>query len=221
MGVHGVDWNLVALNVEDEQVLGFAAADAHLDMGAFGALEALHDALVANTHTGHHFPIDFDDAVSRHDAQLFTRPTGDGGDDHDGVLHDVEAHADAFELAVEWLIGLLQVFRRDVDGVRVELLEHAADGGFDESIEVHAVHIHAVHVVEERVEFLSLLLHGLLGEQNSGQDDEGAKEQGMETPRHVRKIGAGCPGMARVWPVNSQKMKPPHRRILGARTCSA
>ena len=209
--VHGVDRNLVALDVEVDELLGLPAADAHIDVRAFGALEPIHHALVADADSRHGLAVHLHDPVARHDAQLFAGATGDGGDHHDGVLHDVEPDANAFEFSIQRLISLLEVFGRDVDRVRVELLEHPADRRFHQPVQIHAVHVHAVHVVQQGVELLALLLNRFLrlsGKRacrQDGKNQEGGHAGESKGLSHARKIGGAFPRPSRDSPPNSQK----------------
>ncbi len=101
------------------------------------------------TDTGHVLFVNGHDAITGAYAEALGRPTSNGIHHVDRVAHDVELDADPFEVAFQGFVHLLQVLLRDIDGMRIQFLEHAHDGRIHELLVVHIIHVHAVDVVEQ------------------------------------------------------------------------
>ena len=148
-GFHAVNGDLVAGDAEFQQLVLPAAVDRYVHLAAFLSTQAFHHIAVLETYAGHELFIDLHDAIARTDAEAFTGATGDRIHHIDGIADDVELDADAFEIAFERFVHLLELLLGDVDGMRIELLEHLHDRGINELLLVHIVHVHALHVVEQ------------------------------------------------------------------------
>ena len=159
-GVDAVNRNLVPDDVEGDEVRLSIAFHAHLHDGALGALQQLHDVFVGDANAGDVFAVDFHKPIARPNAEAFRRAAADGRHHHDRVLEDVELHPDAFEVAVEGLVRLLELLRREIHRVRVEVLEHFHDGLFRERLHVHTVDVQLTDVTHEGPKLLGRLLRG-------------------------------------------------------------
>ena len=133
-GVDGVDGYAVAGDFE--VVDGSLAEDVEVDDGAFLAAEVIEYELVVDTVAGGGLAVDADNFVAYHEAHLLGGTAVDDGLDDDGVGDDLEGDADAFEVAVEALVGAFDVAGGDVDAVGVECTEHGVDGLGGEEVHV-------------------------------------------------------------------------------------
>ena len=76
-GVDAVDGDLVSGDVKIQQPTHALPRYAHLNDCSFGAFQQPHDVLVGDANSSHVFPIHFDDAIARANAQSFARPSTD------------------------------------------------------------------------------------------------------------------------------------------------
>ena len=165
-GVNAVDGDFVPGDVKRQQLRFAFSLDANLNHRAFGAFEKFHDIAVGDANARSVLTIDFNDAVAGADAKPFRGASTDGGDDHDGVLEDVELHPDAVKVAVERFVRFLEFFRREVDRVRVEIFQHFHHRPFGQILDADAVDIELSDVAHEGTKLLGCLLrrHVVLGQ---------------------------------------------------------
>ena len=108
-GVDAVQRDLVAHDLEIDQLGVTAAFHAHGDLGAFLATEMLLHILVVDFLPETVLAVDLDELVPRHDADFLRRTARSGTDDGDGVADQLEGHADALKTAHQRLVGLLYI----------------------------------------------------------------------------------------------------------------
>lgn len=140
VGVDGIDGDLVARDFE--VVDGALAEDVDGDDGAFLAAQVLENEVIVDTVARGGTAVDADELVAHHDADFLGGASIDDGAHNYRIVNDLEGDADAFEVALEPLVGPLDVLGGDVHAVRVEGLEHGLDGFL-----AHAVHVGGIDVV--------------------------------------------------------------------------
>ena len=159
-GIDAVDGNFVPNDVEGQQTRFAFALDAHLNHSSLGAFEQFHDVPVGDANARRVFPVHFHNAVACTNAQALGGAAADGRHDHDGVLEDVELHADALKIPVQWFVGFFEFVGREVHRVGVQILQHLHNGQFRQILHTHAVHVQLPDVAHEGPKFLSSLLRG-------------------------------------------------------------
>ena len=142
VGVNGVDGDFVACDLE--VVDSALTEDVEVDDGAFFSTEVVEDELVVDGVAGGGLAVDADDFVAYLKAYFLGGATVDNRADDDGVGDDLKGDADAFEVALEWLIGSFNVLGGDVDAMGVEGFEHGVDGDGGEFIHVGVLGVVAV-----------------------------------------------------------------------------
>ena len=126
--------------------------DVEGDDGTFLTAEMIEDELVVDAVAGGGTMVDADDFVAHHEAHLLGGAAVDDGAHHDGVGHNLEADANALEVAVEAFVGTLDILGGDVDAVGVEGLEDSVDGLGGKSIHVGGLGVVAVDETHHLVE---------------------------------------------------------------------
>ena len=92
--------------------------DSHL--GAGRALHAPDHAVLRELDTGDDLVIHAQETVSGQHADLLGRPARNDLKDDGCIVGNVELYADAFEVAGKVGLGLLQLCRRHIHGMRVQ-----------------------------------------------------------------------------------------------------
>ena len=135
----------------DDELDGFFFAAAHhgdFHLGTFFAAQVLAYPVVGDALSDRHGVIDLDDLVTGHQSDFFRRTVDDDLHHVDGVLDELEGHADAVEGALQGFGHGGNVLGGDVGGVRVQLFEHLVDGSVGQRVEVNGIHVHGVDGVE-------------------------------------------------------------------------
>ena len=92
--------NLVARDVEPDHV-GHAATDnAQFYNCSLRSAEDSHNAIALHFDAGYNLFVDFYDAVTRQDADLFARPFADRLNDDQRILQHIKLYADPLEVAL-------------------------------------------------------------------------------------------------------------------------
>lgn len=106
----------------------------------FGRASAHHFVSV-HLHTGNDRVVHFDDAVAGQDADFLGRSSRYGLDDKEGVGSHIKLDTDAIEVSLKGFVEPLHFFRVGIGGVRVELFQHADNGGFHQFVFVYLIYI--------------------------------------------------------------------------------
>ena len=144
-GVEREDGNLVALHFELQRVLDARTHHLQVGNGATRTAQTAHNLLAAHLHAGNRCVVHAHDTVAGHDAHSLGRASRHGLNDHERVLNHVELHANAVKRTRQRFGHLFGLLRCGVGRVRIQLLQHAADGIFHQFLLVHAVHIEVGH----------------------------------------------------------------------------
>ena len=151
VGIDADDRYVAAHYGEVLQVGRAVPLDAELDLGAFLALEVLHDGIVV--HADERNGVGRDDAVACQYADLFAWSAVDDGHDVDGVLFHCELHADAREGAFQVLACLFGILRAEVAAMRVEFAEYLRHSIFDEGVHIDGIDVVVVDELQQVAHF--------------------------------------------------------------------
>ena len=127
----------------------------HIYLGALLATEHLHDARVLHLYPGNHSVIDLYDTVACENADTLRRTAGNGLNDIKCILIHIERDTDTAELALQRLIQFASLFGSAISGVRVKLIEHTANGIFDQLVFVDRIDVVVGHKLLCRTQFLT------------------------------------------------------------------
>ena len=199
-GVDAENWNFVPDDVEVEQFAFAFALDSDSDHGAFGPFQQLHHVTVGDPDARDVFAFHRHDAVACPDAELLRRASADGRHYHDRVLENVELHANAFEVSLKRLVGLLQFFCREVHRVGVQIFKHAHHRRLHEVLQVDGVDVQLVDVAQQGAKLLGRRLRrgfGLLSIRRAGgeQHGEGQRQEVGCVHENVKIRGGGQQGV--------------------------
>ena len=133
--------NLVALDGEGQQLFHTGTQHFYRHRGAFWSAQAAHHFVSVHLHTGNDRVVHFDDAVAGQDADFLGRSSRYGLDDKEGVGSHIKLDTDAIEVSLKGFVEPLHFFRVGIGGVRVELFQHADNGGFHQFVFVYLIYI--------------------------------------------------------------------------------
>ena len=187
-GIHAVLRDLAAGDFERDDLL--ATLDRDRDFRAGHAPHPADHAVLRVLAARDHDRIHLEQAVSRLQADLFRRASRDDLDHHGRVVGHVELNAYAVEAAGEIGLGLFELLRGEIDGMRVELGKGGNHGSVSDFLPVHDVHIILVHLLEDEIQLAPVLilgakaplaLDGLLHVQGEKGSDRNARERYRKT----------------------------------------
>ena len=158
VGFHAMDGDFVPRDGEMERLLLPAPADVDRDTGPLFAAQLLEDPGVGADFPDRHAVIDADDLVTGADANPFGGAALDRLHHHDGVLHDLELHADAVEIALQRLVHAAHLLFGHIDRMRVKLFQHLHNGLVGQFLKIGRIHIIVADVLHQPVHLLRMEL---------------------------------------------------------------
>ena len=154
-GINALDRDIAPDNGETELFLRAGTHHAKPDGTLGGPFKEFHRRGVGYDLAGVCFPVDGNDAVVGHQADVFRRPARQDADDTHRVVINGELHANARKASFEPFHRSLHVFRRRVCRVRVQLPEDLRHGLFNKVRDIDLVHILGINDVQEVVDFIA------------------------------------------------------------------
>ena len=137
-----------------QQFLGIGPAQSKFHASVARAAQTAEHLFVGNAHSGHILAVDLYDTVAGKHAHLLGRAAGNHFNNLDGIVVDHKLDTDTTERAFKVVVHSLQVGRRNIGGVRVEVREQTGNRQFNKAVEVHVIHIVVADEIEYSLEFL-------------------------------------------------------------------
>ena len=136
-----LDRNLVAYDIDADQLTDSLPSESEVHCRAARTAQFLHHVALRNLLSRHERVVDLDDAVAGLDSGLVARSLRDDVQHDHRVGGHVEDHADAVELALQRFVQLLHLGSRNVDRMRIQLLDQQRYDMFGQRIHRHRIDI--------------------------------------------------------------------------------
>ena len=136
-----LDRNLVAYDIDADQLADSLPSESEVHCRAARTAQFLHHVALRNLLSRHERVVDLDDAVAGLDSGLVARSLRDDVQHDHRVGGHVEDHADAVELALQRFVQLLHLGSRNVDRMRIQLLDQQRYDMFGQRIHRHRIDI--------------------------------------------------------------------------------
>ena len=170
-----MDGDFVPRDGEMERLLLPAPAYIDRDTGPLFSAQLLEHPGVGADFPDRNAVINADDLVTGPDAHPFGRAALDRFHHYDGVLHDLELHADAVEIALQRLVHAAHLLFWDIDRMRIKLLQHLDDGLVGKFFKIGGIHVIIPDILHQPVNLLrvDLVIAVLLGIHRAAQQKAG------------------------------------------------
>ena len=161
-----------------ERDLHAVTEDGDRNLGAGRALHASDHAVLGEVHAGNDLVIHAQETVSRQHAYPLGRTARDDFKYYGSVVGDIELDPDAVEIAGQVSLGLLQLCRRHIHGMRIKPGERRRNGGIRNLLAIDRIHIHLVDFLKDEIELTPVFVSGsqatvVLRHLLDGKDEQG------------------------------------------------
>ena len=144
-----VSRNLSAGNLERYDLL--SAADSNGNLGTGRPFHPAYHTVLWEFDTRNDLVSNLEDSVAREHSDLFGRASRDHLD-HDGsVRRNVELYAYSVKISGKIILGLLEHLRLEIDGMRVQFIEHASDCSSCNLLVINGIDIILLNAVKHEI----------------------------------------------------------------------
>ena len=126
--------------------------NGHRNLGAGRTFHQPHHRVLRGFLSGNVTTVHPDDAVALLKPRLFRRSSRNHTQHYGRIVGYIELNTYALEIAGEFSLGSLQLHRRQIHGMGIQLAQGGCDGSIRECLDIHCVHIVFLNLLKYEVE---------------------------------------------------------------------